>query len=92
MNLSRAIRLASCWMQGHVVTLRDGEAREYHKLCHEALKRMREQEERSKGCEYCNGLLKSDLEDFTMPNASKQEYDIVTIRFCPMCGRRLEDT
>ena len=44
MNLSRAISIASRWMQGHVVTLRDGEAREYHKLCHEALKRMREQE------------------------------------------------
>jgi hypothetical protein len=44
-----------------------------------------------KGCEYCNGLLKTDMEDFTMPNASKQEYDIVTIRFCPMCGRRLEE-
>ena len=44
MKLSRAISIASRWMQGHVVTLRDGEAREYHKLCHEALKRMREQE------------------------------------------------
>ena len=52
---------------------------------------LREQEERSKGCEYCNGLHESDMEDFTMPNASKQDYDIVTIKFCPMCGRRLEE-
>lgn len=41
------------------------------------------------GCEYCNGLPFSQTEDFTMPNASKKDYDIVTIRFCPMCGRRL---
>ena len=41
------------------------------------------------GCEYCNGLPFSQMEDFTMPNASKKDYDIVTIRFCPMCGRKL---
>lgn len=41
------------------------------------------------GCEYCNGLPFSQMEDFTMPNASKQDYDIVTIRYCPMCGRKL---
>ena len=41
------------------------------------------------GCEYCNGLPFSQIEDFTMPNASKKDYDIVTIRYCPMCGRRL---
>lgn len=40
------------------------------------------------GCEYCNGLPFSQMEDFTMPNASKKDYDIVTIRFCPMCGRK----
>ena len=41
------------------------------------------------GCEYCNGLTFSQMEDFTMPNASKKDYDIVTIRYCPMCGRKL---
>ena len=41
------------------------------------------------GCEYCNGLPLSQMENFTMPNAAKKDYDIVTIRFCPMCGRRL---
>ena len=41
------------------------------------------------GCEYCNGLPFSQMEDFTMPNAFKKDYDIVTIHFCPMCGRRL---
>lgn len=39
-------------------------------------------------CEYCNGLPKSERDCFTMPNASKRDYDIVTIRFCPMCGRK----
>ena len=41
------------------------------------------------GCEYCNGLPFSQMEDFTMPNASNKDYDIVTIRYCPMCGRKL---
>ena len=41
------------------------------------------------GCEYCNGLPFLQMEDFTMPNASKKDYDIVTIRYCPICGRRL---
>ena len=41
------------------------------------------------GCEYCNGLPFSQMEDFTMPNASKKDYDIVTIRYCPICCRRL---
>ena len=41
------------------------------------------------GCEYCNGLPFSQMEDFTMPDAFKKDYDIVTIRYCPMCGRRL---
>lgn len=41
------------------------------------------------GCEYCNGLPFSQMENFTMPNASKKDYDIVTIRYCPICGRRL---
>ena len=41
------------------------------------------------GCEYCNGLPFSQMEDFTMPNASKKDYDVVTIHYCPICGRRL---
>ena len=54
-----------------------------------AISALREQEERERGCEYCNGLPFSQMEDFTMPNASKKDYDIVTIRYCPICGRRL---
>ena len=57
--------------------------------CVLAVAAIREQEEREQGCEYCNGLPFSQMEDFTMPNASKKDYDIVTIRYCPICGRRL---
>lgn len=45
MNKARAIRIAAKWSQGHVCTLREGEAQEYHKLCLAAL---REQEQRER--------------------------------------------
>ena len=61
------------------------DVKEFYALAEAAL---REQEERERGCEYCNGLPFSQMEDFTMPNASKKDYDIVTIRYCPICGRR----
>lgn len=51
---------------------------------------MREQEQRKQGCEYCNGLPDEQREDFTMPNASKKDYDIVKINFCPMCGAKMD--
>ena len=54
-----------------------------------AIAALREQEQREQGCEYCNGLPDVQREDFTMPNASKKDYDIVKINFCPMCGRKL---
>lgn len=41
MDRKRAIRLAEQWSDGQVVTLREGEAREYHKL---ALAALREQD------------------------------------------------
>ena len=50
MTRERAIRLAERWSEEGVCTLRDGEAKEYHAMCLAAL---REQEERSKGCEFC---------------------------------------
>ena len=37
MTREKAIRIASKWAEGHVCTLREGEAQEYHKLCLEAL-------------------------------------------------------
>ena len=66
-------------------------AQALYDACILAVTALREQEERERGCEYCNGLPFSQMEDFTMPNASKKDYDIVTIRYCPMCGRRLPE-
>lgn len=104
MKLSRAISIASRWMEGHVVTLREGEAREYHKLCHEALKLMREQEKRSVGCKYCREYesIVEENGDFISFDATLSKgifleactCDVVLeakVLFCPMCGRRLEE-
>ena len=41
MSVDKAIRLAQKWAAGHVCTLREGEAQEYHQLCAEALERSR---------------------------------------------------
>ena len=89
MNLSRAISLASDWSKGYVCSLRDGEAREYHKLCCKALRMMREQralESHSKalesfGCSACDG----GFGDNTL------KYAEWGYKFCPYCGRRLEE-
>ncbi len=65
---------------------------------------LREKAEREKGCEYCRerkpilnsiGLLQIDDSDntiwFTMRAAADDIYeDHTDIRFCPMCGRRLD--
>ena len=45
MTLERAIGLASEWSDGHVNTLRNGEAEAYHKLCLELLLEKREDTE-----------------------------------------------
>ena len=56
-----------------------------------AIAALREQEERSKGCEFCAETLKRF--DHVLAVADYCEDDIVyEPRFCPMCGRRLEDT
>lgn len=112
MNLSKAISLAARWSEGHVCTLRDGEAREYHKLCHEALKRMREQSkvvdsDQFEGCEYCRdskdiyetvSLLHDSYNTYVYISENSLVVDIgchsygtAAIKFCPMCGRRLEE-
>ena len=44
MTIKRAIRIASAWSQGHVCTLRDGEAEEYHKMALEAFRAMQDAE------------------------------------------------
>lgn len=45
MRTSRAISIASRFVQGFVCSMRDGEAEEYHKTCLAALREKREREE-----------------------------------------------
>ena len=55
-----------------------------------AISALREQEERSKGCEFCAETLKRF--DHVLAVADYCEDDIVyEPKFCPMCGRRLEE-
>lgn len=100
MTRERVIRLAERWSEGGVCTLREGKAQEYHKTCLAAL---REQEERSKGCEYCDGKQKFlpcrdgyssfnviGFEAAGMPYLNDADGCDIWIKFCPMCGRKLE--
>lgn len=41
MTIEKAIRLARKWAAGHVCTLKEGEAQEYHQMCAEALEKSR---------------------------------------------------
>lgn len=55
-----------------------------------AIAALREQEERSRGCEFCAETLKRF--DHVLAVADYCEDDIVyEPKFCPMCGRRLEE-
>jgi len=50
---------------------------------------LREKVERENGCEHCAGTENSDYKDWCIFGETN-----ATIRFCPMCGRKLkkEDT
>ena len=42
------------------------------------------------GCEYCNAFAEEDINGFFLPTTDPDcECAMVTIKFCPMCGRRL---
>ena len=42
------------------------------------------------GCEYCNAFTEEDINGFFLPTTDPDcECAMVTIKFCPMCGRRL---
>lgn len=48
-------------------------------------------EEREKGCEYCKVLTPDCCGGFFLPSIDPDcEADMVTIMYCPMCGKRLE--
>ena len=72
-----------------------------------AISALREQKERSKGCEYCTDSksmyeIKSKLHDSYNTDVYISETALVVdigchsfgtagVKFCPMCGRRLEE-
>ena len=69
----------------------DSPASKMSKALGMAIAALREQEERSKGCEFCAETLKRF--DHVLAVADYCEDDIVyEPKFCPMCGLRLEDT
>ena len=64
-----------------------------------AISALQEREERSKGCEYCNGNVDErpflDSKDLYISEdgwltLSDEDYDFCEINFCPMCGRKLK--
>ena len=56
-----------------------------------ALAALREQAERSKGCEVCNSLVAMRYETVCdWSDDGKAVWDTNTMHFCPMCGKRLE--
>ena len=44
MTIQKAIEIAAKWAEGGVCTIREEEAREYHKLCLDALRAQQERE------------------------------------------------
>jgi hypothetical protein len=61
-----------------------------------AISALREQEERSKGCEFCKGA-KYIYGELSASGHVDADHDFVHEQYgdlpiCPMCGRRLEDT
>jgi len=56
-----------------------------------ALAALREQAERSKGCEVCNSLVAMRYETVCdWSDDGKAVWDTNTMHYCPMCGRKLE--
>ena len=73
--------------------------RRYKEMAEAALSVLQEREERSKGCEYCNGDVDErpflDSEDLYISEdgwltLSDEDHDFCKINFCPMCGRKLK--
>lgn len=64
-----------------------------------AIAALREQEERSKGCEYCGDpsphsdcVVDGNIEQMLVGRSFADAYVYTRrIKFCPMCGRRLEE-
>lgn len=69
---------------------------EHQEACRMAISALREQEERSKGCEFCKGA-KYIYGELSASGHFDGNHDFVNEQYgdlpiCPMCGRRLEET
>lgn len=85
MTRAEAIEITKLWKDGNGFTLSEEEMKEYEELCFVAL---REQEQREQGCEWCYNFQKDP--HFYVDEGNGQYTDVV-FKFCPVCGRRLED-
>jgi hypothetical protein len=66
-------------------------AQEAYKNYYKAQLAKAKAEERENGCEYCKVLTPDCCKGFFLPSIDPDcEADMVTIMYCPMCGRRLE--
>ena len=88
MTFERAIRLADQWSQGHVCSLREGEAKEYHRLSGVALRRMRT---RKGKCQFPDGLVirpdgVNELDPCVYEDIEKYANVTVTVSRCKICG------
>ena len=102
MTREEAIKRLSKYIHNSCYTI------EHQEACAMAISALREQDERSKGCEYCTDSkniyeIKSPLhdsyntyvyisEDALIVDIGCHSYGASKIKFCPMCGRKLEDT
>lgn len=80
--------------------------KEFQEACAHAISALKEREERSKGCEFCDGTERSMMfrkgecaamsdevyvsGDAIIIDYGCKAYDTVKIGFCPMCGRPLK--
>ena len=107
MTREEAIRIIEKDIQIDVRSCTNEEVYAFITALNMAISALREQEERSKGCEYCTDSkniyeIKSPLhdsyntdvyisEDALIVDIGCHSYGASKIKFCPMCGRRLEE-
>lgn len=104
MTREEAIALLNCTATEMVGTLGEGgdvsavnQSLRYIEALDTAISALREQEERNKACPYCdiakaNEGVRNTVLWVKEPETNKCTMMGKKLLFCPMCGRRLEDT
>lgn len=102
MTREESIALLNCAATELVGTLGEGgevsvvnQSLRYIEALDMAISALREQEERSKGCEFCKGA-KYIYGELSASGHVDDDHDFVHEQYgdlpiCPMCGRRLEE-